>query len=33
MKQDAMDTIKMGLRFSPESKDLENRLHKLTADK
>jgi len=33
MKQDALDTIKMGLRFSPESKDLKNRLHKLTVDK
>ena len=33
MKQDAIDTIKVGLRFSPESKGLKNRLHKLSADK
>ena len=33
MKQDAIDTIKMGLRFSPESKGLKNRLHKLSAEK
>ena len=33
MKQDAIDTIKIGLRFSPESKGLKNRLHKLSADK
>lgn len=33
MKQDAIETIKMGLRYSPESKGLKNRLHKLSADK
>jgi tetratricopeptide (TPR) repeat protein len=33
MKQDAIDTIKVGLGFSPESKGLRNRLHKLTEDK
>ncbi len=33
MKQDAIETIKIGLRYSPESKGLKNRLHKLSADK
>ena len=33
MKQDALDTVNRGLRFSPDSKGLKNRLRKLTAEK
>ena len=33
MKQDALDTINTGLKFSPNSKGLRNRLHKLTTEK
>jgi tetratricopeptide (TPR) repeat protein len=33
MKQDAIETIKIGLRYSPESKGLKNRLHKISVDK
>ena len=32
MKQDALDTVNMGLKFSPNSKGLRNRLRKLTAE-
>ena len=32
MKQDALDTVNAGLRFSPESKGLKNRLRKLTTE-
>jgi tetratricopeptide (TPR) repeat protein len=33
MKQDALDTVNVGLKFSPNSKGLRNRLRKLTAEK
>ncbi len=32
MKQDALDTVNVGLKFSPNSKGLRNRLRKLTAE-
>lgn len=33
MKKDALDTVNAGLNFSPNSKGLKSRLHKLTAEK
>jgi tetratricopeptide (TPR) repeat protein len=33
MKKDALDTINQGLKYSPNSKGLKKRLHKLTEEK
>lgn len=33
MKKEALDTINVGLRYSPNSKGLKRRLHKLTTEK